>query len=451
LKTWASQIRIGDPNDAAILTPITGLDEHLAQSNESTTQEPGRRPSTNPNGAPTYASRPADEDPDEDLRPGVRVHTTGSRPSGEPMPMGGPFGVSMPGGFGLDGGAFDAGGPPSAGGQGGPPSLREFPTSSILPMQPPMGAPRQSFGSGRAGWNDEEDGMQSDAPSTRSRRPTNQTMQGAFGATPSMDGGREARDRLNERGPRNERGRSTRTSSLADGTLSEPEEPNPRGRHARGPAPIPEDPRMYGQRVPVPMPVPAPMPAQQRGRSRHPPVSPDRSRSRSPSPSTTTRSRMQSRSRAQSRRRGPATDPAAMLIGLAGVQFVRVIEEYYATREGELSLQQGEVLAVIRREDRYWLGHSRGQVGRFPVEVVVSFTSPNAKNTGSHDIFRSSCPIKRGTRVTQTLKRRRLPSCCAGRGRSMTLWTSCTISISLGIALRKTATFKWVFLWKFED
>ncbi|KAG9120830.1 hypothetical protein FRC07_003528, partial [Ceratobasidium sp. 392] len=88
LKTWASQIRIGDPNDASILSPITGLDEHLAQASENAPQppEPSRRPPLNPAGSSSFASRaPADEDPDDDHRSSVRVHTTGTRNAGEPI------------------------------------------------------------------------------------------------------------------------------------------------------------------------------------------------------------------------------------------------------------------------------------------------------------------------------------------------------------------------------
>ncbi|KAG8722930.1 hypothetical protein FRC08_000030 [Ceratobasidium sp. 394] len=378
LKTWASQIRIGDPNDASMLTPITGLDEHLAQTAEtaSLSSDSSRRPPPlNPSGSSSFVTHPPlGEDPDEDNRTGIKVNTTGSRTAGEPIAATGAFNASMPGGFGLDGSTFEAGPSILAAGPGGLPTVREFPASSIQAFPPSMGVPRPGFGGVRPGWGDEDDGVQSDAPSTRSRRTTAQVMQNAFGATPSMDGGREARDRLNERNPRNGngRGRSNRTSSLADGTLSESEEPSPRGRHPGIPATILEDTRAYGQRVPASM----PMPTQQRGRSRHPSPSPDRSgfRSRSQSPTTTGRSRMRSRSRAQSRRRGTGSgaDPAVVLVNLAGVQFVRVVQEYYATREGELTLREGEVLAVIRREEggRYWLGHSQGQVGRFPVDVV---------------------------------------------------------------------------------
>ncbi|KAG8743577.1 hypothetical protein FRC10_011724 [Ceratobasidium sp. 414] len=391
LKTWASQIRIGDPNDASMLTPITGLDEHLAQAGETASQssESGRRPPLNPSGSSSFAVHPpSGEDLDEDGRTGVRVHTTGNRSAGEPAVTAGAFSAPMPGGFGLEGGAFDATVPIVGAGPGGLPTVREFPASSIQSFPSSAGVPRSSFGGARPGWGDEDDGVQSDAPSTRSRRTTAQVMQGAFGVTPSMDGGREARDRLGERNPRNGngRGRSTRTSSLADGTLSEPEEPSPRGRHPGIPATIPEDTRVYGQRVPAPM----PMPAQQRARSRHPSVSPDRSgfRSRSPSPTTTGRSRMRSRSRAQSRRRGTGSgvDPAVVLVNLAGVQFVRVTQEYYAAREGELTLREGEVLAVIRREDggRYWLGHSQGQVGRFPADAV-ELLSHQSRDSGARE------------------------------------------------------------------
>ncbi|KAG9098625.1 hypothetical protein FRC06_006140 [Ceratobasidium sp. 370] len=406
LKTWASQIRIGDPNDASMLTPITGLDEHLAQAAETASQssESNRRPPLNPSGSSSFVAHPPpNEDPDEDSRTGVRVHTTGNRNTGEPIANGGAFNASMPvpGGFGLDGSTFDGGPSIVAAGPGGLPTVREFPASMIQPLPPSMGVPpRQNFGNTRAGWGDEDDGVQSDAPSTRSRRTTAQVMQGAFGVTPSMDGGREARDRINERSTRNGngRGRSTRTSSLADGTVSESEEPSPRGRHPGIPAMIPEDNRVYGQRVPAPM----PMSTQQRGRSRHPSVSPDRSgfRSRSQSPTTTGRSRMRSRSRAQSRRRGAGSgvDPAAVLVNLAGVQFVRVVQEYYAAREGELTLREGEVLAVIRREEggRFWLGHSQGQVGRFPTDVVELLShqrDPAAQEEKTAELLRRSREI----------------------------------------------------------
>lgn len=402
LKTWASQIRIGDPNDATTLTPITGLDDHLTQTSDTGSQDSARRPSANPTNSVSFQSRPqpggTEEDPEDDLRQGVRSHNTGTRVSGEPMA--GAFGVNMPGGFGIESNSpFEANGT----GPGGPPSVREFPQSSIQPMAPPMLGSRPSFASAHAGWGDEDDGVQSDAPSTRSRRPGAQPMPNSFGATPSMDGGREARGRLEERSIHNGHGhgQSTRASSLVDGTLSEPEEPSPRGRHARpGPGPTPglgsmpmqQDPRMYPQqRMPmsmppqsqVPMPQQVPMsmpPAQQAPRQRHASPSPEpdrgRFRSRSPSPSTTTRSHMTNRSRAQSRRRGggPRADPAAMLVNLAGIQFVRATQQHYATREGELTLREGDVLAVIRSEDggRYWLGHMQGQVGRFPAHVVVS-------------------------------------------------------------------------------
>jgi hypothetical protein len=236
-------------------------------------------------------------------------------------------------------------------------------------------------------------------------------MLNSFGATPSMDGGREARGRLEERGVHNGQGhgRSTRASSLVDGTLSEPEEPSPRGRHARpgpgpgpgtapglGPMPMQQDPRMYPQQrmpmsmppqtqMPIPQQMPMAMPPQQqapRQRRASPSPEPERGRfrSRSPSPTTTTRSHMTNRSRAQSRRRGgSAADPAAMLVNLAGVQFVRATQQYYATREGELTLREGDVLAVIRSEDsgRFWLGHMQGQIGRFPAHVVVSLVHPS--------------------------------------------------------------------------
>ncbi|KAG8775702.1 hypothetical protein FRC12_001331 [Ceratobasidium sp. 428] len=375
LKTWASQIRIGDPNDATILSSVTGLDEHLTQSSETASQSPEatRRPPLNPNGSSFATHATVDEDPDEDLHSGVRIHTTGSRNAGEPAPATGPFIPSVPGGFGIDGTVFDGATPMVAGGMGGLPGMREFPASSIQPIPPPLTGPRASFGTARSGWGDEDDGVQSDAPSTRSRRTAARPMQPGFnGATLSMDGGHEARDRLGERNPRsgNGRGRTTRTSSLADGTLSDPDEPDPRGRHQAVPVTTPEDPRMYGQRAPAP----AAMPARQRARSRHPSVSPDRSglRSRSPSPTTTGRSRATSRARSRRRGAGSGADPAVVLINLAGVQFVRVIQEYYAMREGELTLREGEVLTIIRPEDggRYWLGHCRGQVGRFPAEVV---------------------------------------------------------------------------------
>ncbi|QRV85970.1 SH3 domain protein [Ceratobasidium sp. AG-Ba] len=357
LKTWASQIRIGDPNDATILTSITGLDEHLAQANETVTQSPeaSRRPPLNPTASSSFTGRTADEDPEDDVRSSVRTHVTGNRTAGEP--------IAAPVGQGV----------------------REFPSSSIQGIPPQMVPPalgsRPSFGNSRPNWPDEDDGVQSDTHSTRSRRTTSK---GAFGGTvPSMDGGREARDRLNDRSTR--RGRASRTSSLVDGTLSEAEEPSPRGRHPGPamPATIPEDPRMqYGQRVPAPM--------QQRARSRHPSVSPGRNgfRSRSPSPAspaTTGRSRATSRVRAQSRRRATnsGTDPAAVLVNLAGVQFVRVIQEFYATNSSELTLREGEVLAVIRQEEggRYWLGHCQGQVGRFPAHVVeiLSHQSRNSE------------------------------------------------------------------------
>ncbi|KDN51650.1 hypothetical protein RSAG8_00196, partial [Rhizoctonia solani AG-8 WAC10335] len=284
----------------------------------------------------------------------------------------------MPGGFGLDGSAFDANGSAT----GGPArSNREFPASSIQAAIPPhfmipqlglgdMGGAHPAPG---PGWGEEEDGVQSDAPSARSRRTTkskSQLSQSSFGATPSMDGGREARSRINHHAPRHERSGST-ISSLADGTLSEPESLNT-------PA---QEPMMYarhhGTGMPVPVPAPMPaiapqvMPQSQRSISPDPVRAP---RHRSPSPVNATRSRMASRVRAQSRRRpaAPTPDPAAMLIELTGVQFVRARQDYDALREDELSLNEGDVLAVIKREadGRYWLGHTQGQVGRFPVHVV---------------------------------------------------------------------------------
>lgn len=367
LKTWASQIRIGDPNDATELAPVTGLDEHLAQAGESTAQSASRRPPASAPGTASFQGRPhlatTEEEADEDIREGH----PGPRAPVEP------FSAPMPGGFGLDGSAFDANGSVV----GGPPgSVREFPASSIQPIPPHLLVPPPGTGVGinvggmRPGWGEEEEGVQSDAPSTRSKRTSatarsrQQPIQSAFaGATPSMDGGREARNRLKEQGTHREPARSPASSLLLDGTLSEPDSPSSYGRPI--PAPITGDIRAHPQRMP-PQPV---------VRGRQPSVSPNRFRSRSPSPMGVAQSHRMSRSRAQSRRRPTAgADPASVLINLAGVQFVRVTQAYFAAHDDELTLREGEVLAVIRREEdgRYWLGHSQGQVGRFPMQVVVS-------------------------------------------------------------------------------
>ncbi|CAE6517608.1 unnamed protein product [Rhizoctonia solani] len=357
LKTWASQIRVGDPNDASELAPITGLDEHLTLVGDA--PQPARRPPVNTPGTASFQGRPqlaTTEEVDEEVREGLPIHNTGPQ-----------FGTPMPGGFGLDGSAFDANGSAT----GGPArSNREFPASSIQAAIPPhFMIPQLAPG---LGWGEEEDGVQSDAPSARSRRTTkskSQLSQSSFGATPSMDGGREARSRINHHAPRHERSGST-ISSIADGTLSESESLN-----------SPAQPMMYarhhGTGMPVPVPAPMPaiapqvMPQSQRSISPDPVRAP---RHRSPSPVNATRSRMASRVRAQSRRRpaAPTPDPAAMLIELTGVQFVRARQDYDALREDELSLNEGDVLAVIKREadGRYWLGHTQGQVGRFPVHVV---------------------------------------------------------------------------------
>ncbi|KEP53443.1 VHS domain protein [Rhizoctonia solani 123E] len=369
LKTWASQIRIGDPTDASELAPITGLDEHLASVSEAAASQPARRPPANTPGTASFQGRPqlsTTEEVDEDIREGTPIHSTGGLQ----------FGAPMPGGFGLDGNALDANDSAAIRRAG---SVREFPTSSIQAIPSHLMIPQMGLGGmGGAsvpgqGWGEDEEGVQSDAPSARSRRTSKskpQAAQAAFGmATPSMDGGREARSRLSHRTPRHERSGSTRSSSLVDGTLSETESLN---AHA-------QDPMMYARHHGTGIPVPAPMPAvapqvmPQPQRS----ISPDPIRAprhRSPSPMSATRSRMTSRVRAQSRRRpaAPTPDPAAMLIELTGVQFVRARQDYDALREDELSLNEGDVLAVIKREadGRYWLGHTQGQVGRFPVHVV---------------------------------------------------------------------------------
>ncbi|CUA74898.1 hypothetical protein RSOLAG22IIIB_01529 [Rhizoctonia solani] len=373
LKTWASQIRIGDPTDASELAPITGLDEHLASVSDVAASQPARRPPANTPGTTSFQGRPhlaTTEEVDEDIREGLPIHETG----------GPPFGAPMPGGFGLDGSAFDANGPTTGGPAG---SVREFPPSSIQGIPTHLMIPQLGIsGVGGAhpvpvpgsGWGEEEDGVQSDAPSARSRRTAkskSQAAQSAFGATPSMDGGREARSRLSHRTPRHERSGSTLSSSLMDGTLSEPESLNTPAQESMMYA------RHHGNGIPVPVPGPMPaitpqvMPQPQRSISPEPIRAPRR---RSPSPVNATRSRMTSRARAQSRRRpvAPTTDPAAMLIELTGVQFVRARQDYDALREDELSLNEGDVLAVIKREadGRYWLGHTQGQVGRFPVHVV---------------------------------------------------------------------------------
>ncbi|KAG8714990.1 ESCRT-0 subunit protein hse1 [Ceratobasidium sp. 423] len=384
LKTWASQIRIGDPTEATDLAQITGLDEHLAVTSENATSQPPRRPPANTPGTTSFQGRPhlaTTEEVDEDPREGLPTHNT----------SGTPFGAPMPGGFGVDGSAFDA----SSSVGGGPAgSVREFPPSSIQGIPPHLMIP-QMVGLGGvgglggahpgpisapgSGWGEDEDGVQSDAPSVRSRRTAKskaKSTQSSFGATPSMDGGREARSRLGQRTPRHERSGSTLSSSLVDGTLSEPE-----SLHSTAPDPMLYA-RHHGTGVPMPANVPPPMtmpsvPPQVIPAPHQRSISPDPVRAprhRSPSPMNGTRSRKVSRVRAQSRRR-PAvapTDPAAMLIELTGVQFVRARQDYDALREDELSLNEGDVLAVIKREadGRYWLGHSQGQVGRFPVHVV---------------------------------------------------------------------------------
>ncbi|CAE6422290.1 unnamed protein product [Rhizoctonia solani] len=383
LKTWASQIRIGDPTDASELAPITGLDEHLTAASDAAGTQSNRRPPANTPGSTSFQGRPqlsTTEEVDEDLREASPATTSG-----------GPFGPPMPGGFGVDASAFDASGSVTGGQLG---SFREFPPSSIQVFPPHLMIPQMGMGGvggahpvpgpgpGPApGWGEEEDGVQSDAPSTRSRHTTKtqkQPAQSSFGAaTPSMDGGREARTRLGQRVPRHKRSGSTLSSSLVDGTLSEPESVN-------NPA---QDPmlfaRHHGTGIPVPAPGPMPgilptaspqtiPPPNQRSASPDPVRAP---RHRSPSPVLgASRSRMTSRVRAQSRRRPapPAADPATMLIELTGVQFVRARQDYDALREDELSLNEGDILAVIKREadGRYWLGHTQGQVGRFPVHVV---------------------------------------------------------------------------------
>ncbi|CAE6414632.1 unnamed protein product [Rhizoctonia solani] len=378
LKTWASQIRIGDPTDASELAPITGLEEHLAEVLASQTP---RRPPANVPGTASFQGRSqlaTTEEVDEEPREGISAHNTGGQL----------FGAPMPGGFGLDGGAFDT----SSSVVGGPTgSAREFPSSSIQGIPPHLMIPQLGMGGpGSAhpvpppGWGEDEDGVQSDAPSTRSRRTAKTKSQPARstlgGATPSADGGREARSRLGQQFPRHEHSSSTLASSFgADGTMSEAESLHtPAGdsmmyaRHHGTGIPVPPMP------VPVPVSVPMPMPTvapQVLPSSRQRSISPDPVRApRRPSPSPTgARSRMASRARAQSRRRpAAAADPAAMLIELTGVQFVRARQDYDALREDELSLNEGDVLAVIKREadGRYWLGHTQGQVGRFPVHVV---------------------------------------------------------------------------------
>ncbi|KAJ1309753.1 hypothetical protein OPQ81_006518 [Rhizoctonia solani] len=375
LKIWASQIRTGDPTEATELAQITGLDEHLTAASEVATPQPQRRPPANTPGTASFQGRPqlaTTEEVDEDPREGASIHSTG----------GPPFGAPMPGGFGLDGTRFDANSS-VAGGPAG--SLQEFPSSSIQAIPPHLIVPELGVGGAHPvsvpgvgpGWGEDEDGVQSDAPSTRSRRTAkikSQPAQSAFGATPSMDGGREARSRLSQRTPRHQHSGSTLSSSLVDGTLSEPESVN-------NPAP---DPMLYarhhGTGIPVtaPVTIPAPMPGVA-PQATQPPLqrsaSPDPVRAprhRSPSPVRASRSRMASRTRAQSRPRPAATDPAAMLIEITGVQFVRARQDYDALREDELSLNEGDVLAIIKREadGRYWLGHTQGQVGRFPVHVV---------------------------------------------------------------------------------
>ncbi|KAH7340895.1 hypothetical protein B0J17DRAFT_337697 [Rhizoctonia solani] len=381
LKTWASQIRIGDPADASELAPITGLDEHLTAVSDAAGSQPARRPPANTPGTASFQGRPqlsTTEEVDEDLREASPATTSG-----------GPFGPPMPGGFGVDASAFDASGSVAGGQLGG---FREFPTSSIQAFPPHLMIPQMGMGGvGGAhpvpgpvpgpGWGEEEESVQSDAPSARSRRTSKtpkQPAQSSFGAaTPSMDGGREARTRLGQRAPRHKRSGSTLSSSLVDGTLSEPESVNT-------PA---QDPMLFARHHDTGIPVPAagPMPGilptvspqvipppNQRSISPDPVRAP---RHRSPSPVGVSRSRMTSRVRAQSRRRpaAPAADPATMLIELTGVQFVRARQDYDALRVDELSLSEGDILAVIKREadGRYWLGHTQGQVGRFPVHVVV--------------------------------------------------------------------------------
>ncbi|CAE6414324.1 unnamed protein product [Rhizoctonia solani] len=378
LKTWASQIRIGDPSDASELAQITGLDEHL---DEAATSQTPRRPPISVSGTASFQGRPqlaTTEEVDEEPREGVSAHSTDGQI----------FGVSMPGGFGLDGAAFDADGSVVGGPTG---SVREFPPSSIQGIPSHLMMPQSGMsGAGGAhplshsappGWGEDEDGVQSDAPSTRSRRTTKTKSQPARsalgGATPSVDGGREARSRLGQQQiPRHEHSSSTLASSFgADGTMSEVESVHTPAAETMMYA------RHHGTGIPVPpVPMPAPMPVPTIAPQVLPPshqraISPEPVRAhrrRSPSP-TGARSRMASRVRAQSRRRpAAAVDPAAMLIELTGVQFVRAREDYDALREDELSLNEGDVLAVIKREadGRYWLGHTQGQVGRFPVHVV---------------------------------------------------------------------------------
>ncbi|CAE7087858.1 unnamed protein product [Rhizoctonia solani] len=373
LKTWASQIRIGDPSDASELAPITGLDEHLASVSDAASQ-PARRPPANTPGTASFQGRPqlaTTEEVDEDFREGLPIRNTNSSL----------FSAPIPGGFGLDGSTFDANSSVTGGPTG---SVREFLPSSIQGIPPHLTIPQLGVGgvggahpvpvpAPGSAWGEDEDGVQSDAPSARSRhkaKSKSQAAQPPFGVIPSMDGGRDARSRLSHRTPRHERSGSTLSSSLIDGTLSEPES-------LHTPA---QDPVVYARHHGTGIPVPGPMPGvapqvmpqpHQRSTSPDPVRAP---RHRSPSPVSATRSRMTSRVRAQSRRRPAPTakDPAAMLIELTGVQFVRARQDYDALREDELSLNEGDVLAVIKREadGRYWLGHIQGQVGRFPVHVV---------------------------------------------------------------------------------
>ncbi|QRW27502.1 SH3 domain protein [Rhizoctonia solani] len=377
LKTWASQIRIGDPAEASELASITGLDEHLSEGVASQTP---RRPPANIPGTASFQGRPqlATTEEVDEPRSAITAHNSGSQL----------FGAPMPGGFGLDGGAFDANGSVAGGSNG---SVREFPQSTIQGIPPHLLIPQLETGGGGgaqplshpappSGWGEDEDGVQSDAPSTRSKRTTktkSRLGRSTLGvATPSIDGGREARSRLDQQIPRHEHSSSTLASSFgADGTMSEVESTHTPGgdslmyarHHGTG---IPVPPITVPAATPVPTVAPQVLPP-----SRQRSISPDPirvPRRRSPSPRGA-RSRMASRARAESRRRpAPAADPAAMLIELTGVQFVRARKDYDALRDDELSLNEGDILAVIKREadGRYWLGHIQGQVGRFPVHVV---------------------------------------------------------------------------------
>ncbi|KAF8758939.1 GAT domain [Rhizoctonia solani] len=356
LKTWASQIRIGDPAEASELASITGLDEHLSEGVASQTP---RRPPANIPGTASFQGRPqlATTEEVDEPRSAITAHNSGSQL----------FGAPMPGGFGLDGGAFDANGSVAGGSNG----TRDGWWGGAQPLSHP--APP-------SGWGEDEDGVQSDAPSTRSKRTTktkSRLGRSTLGvATPSIDGGREARSRLDQQIPRHEHSSSTLASSFgADGTMSEVESTHTPGgdslmyarHHGTG---IPVPPITVPAATPVPTVAPQVLPP-----SRQRSISPDPirvPRRRSPSPRGA-RSRMASRARAESRRRpAPAADPAAMLIELTGVQFVRARKDYDALRDDELSLNEGDILAVIKREadGRYWLGHIQGQVGRFPVHVV---------------------------------------------------------------------------------